>query len=119
MMLSWEEYCDSKSDSFSYSWFCERCREWTGRVKPTSRQIHVVGEKLFVDYSGHTMEEVDGISGEVRSTQIFVVGASHYTYAEAGLSQSLPDWIASHDRAFAYRAFRNMMRTAAQSRTDI
>ncbi|WP_461195538.1 IS21 family transposase [Bradyrhizobium sp. UFLA06-06] len=104
LMLLWEEYCDSKSDSFSYSWFCERYREWAGRLKPTLRQVHVAGEKLFVDYSGHTMEVVDGLSGEVRSTQIFVavLGASNYTYAEASLSQSLPDWIGSHVRAFTY-----------------
>ncbi|MGY3408320.1 transposase [Bradyrhizobium sp. GM5.1] len=50
------------------------------------------------------MEVVDGLTGEVRSAQIFVavLGASNYTYAEASLSQSLPDWIASHVRAFAY-----------------
>ncbi len=50
------------------------------------------------------MEVVYGLSGEVRSPQIFVavLGASNYTYAEASLSQSLPDWIASHVRAFAY-----------------
>lgn len=68
------------------------------------RQLHVAGEKLFVDYSGHTMDVVDGLTGEVRSAQIFVavLGASNYTYAEASLSQSLPDWIASHVRAFAY-----------------
>lgn len=50
------------------------------------------------------MEVVDGLSGEIRSAQIFVavLGASNYTYAEASLSQSLPDWIASHVRAFAY-----------------
>ena len=89
---------------FSYAWFCERYKEWTGRLKPTLRQVHVAGEKLFVDYSGHTMEVVDGLSGEIRSAQIFVavLGASNYTYAEASLSQGLPDWIASHVRAFAY-----------------
>ncbi|MCK1403864.1 IS21 family transposase, partial [Bradyrhizobium sp. 76] len=104
LMLLWEEYCDASSDSFSYSWFCERYKEWAGRLKPTLRQVHVAGEKLFVDYSGHTMEVVDGLTGEVRSTQIFVavLGASNYTYAEASLSQSLPDWIASHVRAFAF-----------------
>lgn len=55
-------------------------------------------------YSGETMEVVDGLSGELRSMQIFVaaLGASNYTYAEASFSQSLPDWIASHVRAFAY-----------------
>src|SRR6201997_3348648 len=104
LMLLWEEYCDASSDSFSYSWFCERYKEWAGRLKPTLRQVHVAGEKLFVDYSGHTMEVVDGLTGEVHSTQIFVtvLGASNYTYAEASLSQTLPDWIASHVRAFSY-----------------
>jgi hypothetical protein len=48
LMLLWEEYCDPNSDSFSYSWFCERYKEWAGRLKPTLRQVHVAGEKLFV-----------------------------------------------------------------------
>ena len=65
LMLLWEEYCDTTSDGFSYSWFCERYKEWAGRLKPTLRQVHVAGEKLFVDYSGHTMEVVDGLTGEV------------------------------------------------------
>jgi len=104
LMLLWEEYCDASSDSFSYSWFCERYKEWAGRLRPTLRQVHVAGEKLFVDYSGHTLEVIDGASGEVRTAQIFVavLGASNYTYAEASFSQSLPDWIASHVRAFSY-----------------
>jgi transposase len=103
-MLLWEEYCDSTSDGFSYSWFCERYKEWVGRLKPTLRQIHVAGEKLFVDYSGHTMEVIDGLTGEVFSAQIFVavLGASNYTYAEATFTQGLPDWISSHVRAFTF-----------------
>jgi transposase len=104
LMLLWEEYCDSTSDGFSYSWFCERYKEWVGRLKPTLRQIHVAGEKLFVDYSGHTMEVIDGLTGEVFSAQIFVavLGASNYTYAEATFTQGLPDWISSHVRAFTF-----------------
>ncbi|MDZ4151101.1 MAG: hypothetical protein U1E01_08455, partial [Methylicorpusculum sp.] len=36
--------------------------------------------------------------------QIFVavLGASNYTYAEATWSQSLPDWIGSHQRCFTF-----------------
>ncbi|WP_247277991.1 MULTISPECIES: hypothetical protein [unclassified Bradyrhizobium] len=100
LMLLWEEYCDANSDSFSYAWFCERDKEWTGRLKPILRQVHVAGEKLFVDYSGHTMEVVDGLSGEARSMQIFVavLGASNYTYAEASFNRSLRQGIAvDHD----------------------
>jgi transposase len=104
LMLLWEEYCDTTSDGFSYSWFCERYKEWVGRLKPTLRQVHVAGEKLFVDYSGHTMEVIDGLTGEVLTAQIFVavLGASNFTYAEASFSQSLPDWISSHVRAFTF-----------------
>src|ERR1700747_2160513 len=106
LMLLWEEYCDASSDSLSFSCFCERYKEWAGRLKPTLRQVHVAGEKLFVDYSGHTMEVVDGLTGEVRSTQIFVavLGASNYTYAEASLTQSLPDWIGVRVRLHRRRA---------------
>ncbi|MGY4627157.1 hypothetical protein [Bradyrhizobium sp. USDA 4486] len=82
---------------------CERYKEWSGRLKPL-RQVHVAGEKLIVGYSGHTVEMVDGLTSELRSMQIFVamLGASNYTYAEASFSQSPPDWIASHVRAFSY-----------------
>ena len=53
LMLLWEEYCDASSDGFSYSWFCERYKEWAGRLKLSMRQVHIAGDKLFVDYSGH------------------------------------------------------------------
>ena len=68
------------------------------------RQEHRAGEKLFVDYAGHTAEIVDQRTGEIRQAQIFVavLGASSYTYAEATWSQSLPDWTGSHVRAFAF-----------------
>ena len=41
---------------------------------------------------------------EVQQMQIFIatLGASNYTYAEATRTQSLPDWIGSHIRAFEY-----------------
>ena len=83
LMLLWEEYCDTTSAGFSYSWFCERYKEWVGRLKPTLRQVHVAGEKLFVDYSGHTMEVVDGLTGEVITTQIFVAVLAHFLFLAA------------------------------------
>jgi len=33
---------------------------------------------------------------------VAVLGASNYTYAEATRTQQVPDWIASHQRAFQY-----------------
>jgi transposase len=99
--LLWEEYRDHAPDGFGYSWFCELYRAWTGRLKPTLRQIHVAGERMFVDFAGHTMEVFDGATGEARRAEIFVavLGASSYTYAEATWSQALPDWIGAHVNA--------------------
>ncbi len=104
LALLWEECKVRESDGFGYSWFCDLYKEWAGRLKPTMRQVHVAGEKLFVDYAGRTMEVIEGVTGEIRTAQIFVavLGASSYTYAEATYTQSLPDWIGSHARAFTF-----------------
>jgi hypothetical protein len=47
---------------------------------------------------------VHATTGELRQAQVFVavLGASSYTYAEATWTQELPQWIASHQRAFAF-----------------
>lgn len=56
LMLLWEEYCDANSDSFSYAWFCERYKEWTGRLKPTLRagpcRRREAVRRLFRPYHG-------------------------------------------------------------------
>jgi transposase len=100
LSLLWEEYRGGAGaqDGFGYSWFCELYKEWVGRLKPTLRQVHTAGERVFVDFAGHAMEVIDGATGEIGRAEIFVavLGASSYTYAEAVWSQSLPDWIAAH-----------------------
>jgi transposase len=72
-----------------------------GRLKPTVRRVHTVGELLLVDFAGHTMEVVDGATGEMRAAEVFVavLGASTYLYAEATWTRALPDWIAAHVNA--------------------
>jgi transposase len=100
LALLWEEYRGGAGgqDGFGYSWFCDLYREWAKRLKPTLRQVHTAGERVFVDFSGRTMEVIDGSTGEIRRAEIFVgvLGASSYTFAEAAWTQSLPDWIALH-----------------------
>jgi len=68
------------------------------------RQEHRAGEKLFVDYAGMTVTVFDREAACARQAQVFVavLGASNYCFAEATWTQSLPDWIGSHTRAFAY-----------------
>ena len=103
MLLLWQAYKASTPDGLQYSQFCEAYRQWAGKLDLVMRQSHRAGETLFVDYAGQTMPVVNALTGEVRDAAIFiaVLGASNYTYAEATWTQSLPDWIGSHVRAFA------------------
>ena len=93
LSLLWEEYRSGAGaqDGFGYSWFCDLYREWVGRLKPTLRQVHTAGERVFVDFAGHTMEVIDGTTGEIRRAEIFVavLGASSYIFAEAAWTRRL------------------------------
>ena len=102
--LLWQEHRAVHPDGHGYSQFCDLYRAWNGHLSPTMRQVHVAGERLFVDYAGTTLSIVDGATGEVLTCQLFVaaLGASSYTYAEATPTQSLVDWIGAHTRAFAF-----------------
>jgi hypothetical protein len=93
LALLWEEYRAGAPDGFGYSWFCDLYRGCAGRLKPTMRQAHLAGEKLFVDFAGRTAEVIDGLTGQIIPAQIFVaaLGVSSFTYAEAVWSQKLPE----------------------------
>ncbi|MBU0985505.1 MAG: IS21 family transposase [candidate division Zixibacteria bacterium] len=102
--LLWQEYKSCSPTGLGYTQFCDRYLQWRGRQDPVMRQVHKAGEKLFVDYAGHTVPVTDRRTGEVCFAEIFVavLGASSYLYCEATWSQGLPDWIASHIRAFEF-----------------
>lgn len=104
LALLWDEYKASNPDGYQYSQFCKLYRNFIDRIDCSMRQCHVAGEKMFVDYCGQTVPLTDPKTGEVRQAQVFVavMGASSYTYAEATLSQSLPDWLGSHVRSFRF-----------------
>ena len=103
-MLLWQEYKARHPDGCQYSAFCRDYEAWLGRQDAVMRFEHTPGDKLFVDYSGLTMQIVDRTSGEVQTAEIFVaaLGASNFTYVEATLSQTLADWLGAHVRAFEY-----------------
>lgn len=104
LFLLWQEYREQHPTGYQYSWFCDQYRSWLGQRDLSMRQTHRAGEKLFVDYAGQTMPVIDPGTGEIRSAQIFVavLGASNYSYAEATWTQSLSDWIGSHQRTFSF-----------------
>jgi transposase len=98
------EYLREHPDGYRYTAFCDHYRRWLGGQRRSMRQVHKAGDKMFVDYSGKRPVLADPQTGEVRPVELFVavLGASSYTYAEATLTQQLPDWIASHVRAFEF-----------------
>jgi transposase len=98
------EYLEQHPDGYRYTQFCEIYRRWLKRRGLSMRQLHRAGEKCFVDYAGQKPKLIDPATGEVIEVELFVavLGASNYTYAEATRTQQVPDWIASHQRAFTY-----------------
>ena len=102
MVIVWDEYIAAHPGGYSYSRFCELYRGFESKLSPTMRQTHAAGERLFVDYAGDGVPVViDRHTGEMRKAQIFVavLGASSFTFAHAGWTQTLPDWIDAHVRA--------------------
>ena len=82
--LLWEEYRARAPDGFGYAWFCEHFDAWKGRVRPRShqmcafsatRQTHVGGEKVFVDFAGDTIDVIDPVTDEARPTKLFVAAS--------------------------------------------
>jgi transposase len=97
LQLLWEEYARANALAYKYTSFCIKYRHWAEGLKRSMRQVHVGGDKLFVDYAGQTVPIIDAASGEIRPAQIFVaaMGASSYTYACATATQTATDWVGS------------------------
>jgi hypothetical protein len=103
----WFEYREAAASGpqtgcapYSYSQFCDLYAAFRGKVDVTMRQVHLAGEKVFIDYSGKKSSIVDSVTGEVTEVELFVavLGASNYTFAEATRTQTLPDFCASTGR---------------------
>jgi transposase len=98
LSLLWLEYRAVHPSGYAYSQFCERYRRWARALKPSMRQVHRAGEKLFVDFSGTRPHLVDARTGEEVAVDLFVgvLGASGLIYAEATPGQDLPSWVDAH-----------------------
>ena len=104
LALLWQEYRAAHPEGYAYSQFCERYRQWRRALKPSMRQVHRAGEKLFVDFSGTRPALVDPATGEEVLVELFVgvLGASGLIYAEATTRQDLPSWVGAHVRMLEY-----------------
>jgi len=97
LQLLWEEYLRDTPDGYRYTAFCTKYRAFARTLQRSMRQIHVAGEKLFVDYAGPTIPLTNAATGEITQAQLFVaaLGASNYTYACATATQNAMDWVQS------------------------
>lgn len=104
LRLLWLEYRQSNPDGYQYSHFCERYRQWSGKLDLSLRQTHRAGEKLFVDYAGQTIPVTDSATGKIIEARLFVaaLGASSYTFAWAAFSEDMPSWIDANVRALKF-----------------
>lgn len=98
------EYLALHPEGYHYTAFCDRYRKWHARQGVVMRQVHKAGEKGFVDYSGKRPHFIDPQTGAMIEVEFFVavLGASNLTYATATLTQRVPDFVASHVKAFEY-----------------
>ena len=104
LMLLWEEYAATNPLAYKYTSFCIKYREFAKTQLRSMRQVHIAGEKLFVDYAGSTVPIVDASTGEISQAQIFVatLGASNYTFACATPRQTTEDWISAQVLALEF-----------------
>lgn len=105
LALLHEEYKEQNPDNYySYTQFREFYSRFANKLNPSMKQVHIAGEKVFVDYSGLLVPIYNSKTGEVTTSQVFVavLGASGYTYIHATYSQKQRDFILSHTHAFDF-----------------
>jgi transposase len=104
LLLLWQEYRQAQPEGYGYSRFCELYQRWAGTLDPVLRQVHLPGEKMFVDWAGQTVPIHNASDGTTAAAHLFVavLGASNKTFVEAFPNEQLPCWIAGHCRAYAF-----------------
>jgi transposase len=117
LQLLWEEYSRSNALAYKYTSFCIKYRAWVAAQARSMRQVHVAGERGFIDYAGQTVPIVDASTGEISQAQIFVaaLGASSYTFACATARQTAADWLSA--TADAYEFFGGVPRLTVPDQT--
>jgi len=110
LQLLWQEYRRTHPEGYGYSRFCELYQRWAGTLDPVLRQVHLPGEKMFVDWAGQTVPIQNGQEGTITQAHLFVavLGASNKTFARAFADEKLGSWIAAHCEA--YTAFQGVAR---------
>jgi hypothetical protein len=85
-------FANSSSSRSELANKCALYRSWEARLSPTMRWVHAAGERLFVEYTGRTVEVADGSTSELDAEP---AGLDRFACAHAGI----PGRRAAPDRA--------------------
>jgi transposase len=105
LQLLWEDYRrDNPHDALSYSHLAAQLRHFRHTLPTVMRQVHVPGERVFVDYSGLRPHYIDPSTQTKVTVELFVgvLGASSLMFATCTPSQQIPDFLRAHVQMFDY-----------------
>ena len=72
LSLLYEEYKEANPNNcYGSTQFRDYYSKFLNKINPSMKQVHLSGEKLFVDYSGATIPIVNQRTGEITKAQIF------------------------------------------------
>jgi len=102
LVLLYNEYVAQAKSPLGRTTYYRKYKQWAKSQNVTMVFEHKPGEKLFVDYSGLTMELHDPISKRKRKVQLFVgdLGHSDLIFCEPTFSQGSEDWLRAHVECF-------------------
>jgi len=69
----WEAYKTQYGEhAYEYTQYRVYYKRYKQKLNPSMRQVHIAGEKVFVDYSGVTLPIYNQRTGEITYAQVFV-----------------------------------------------
>ena len=99
-MLLWQEYHEQyQEQAYAYTQFCEHFTRWFKTQKRSMRQLHVAGDKLFIDYCGPRLQVVNPDTGESLSNRCDASSPLQTERQSQGRECRAPSRALDHDAA--------------------
>lgn len=108
LIVLWTELTQSLSSEgehyISEHQFRRRYKQWLRSQHISMRQLHLPGEKVYIDFCGKTIPIYDSAQQPTTYAQIFVavLGGSGLIFAYAVESQKSIDWLKCHIKMFEF-----------------
>lgn len=95
----WEELSESGKINVQYAGFWKQLRKRFPNLPATMHRVFAPGSRAEIDYCDG-IDLIDPLTGEIRTTELFVGVLCHsrYVFAEFSLSQKSEDFLSSHVR---------------------